>query len=53
VLCPKRGILIFDDCGEPDPVQEPFFAIGSGGQVAGPVDHASAVRDNLPHARTL
>src|SRR6185312_1506553 len=46
VLCPKRGILIFDDCGEPDPVQEPFFAIGSGGQVALGAMHmgASAVQ---------
>lgn len=34
VLCPKRGILIFDDCGEPDPVHEPFYAIGAGGPVA-------------------
>src|SRR6185312_10271106 len=34
VLCPKRGILIYEETTEPDPVLDEFFAIGSGGDVA-------------------
>lgn len=34
VLCPKRGILHFDQNGRPDRVKEPFFAIGAGASAA-------------------
>lgn len=34
VLCPRRGILIYEQTSEPDPVLEEFFAIGCGAHVA-------------------
>jgi hypothetical protein len=30
----KKGLFLFEDCSMPDPIKDPWYAIGSGGSVA-------------------